>query len=890
METIILNSLLRIPVQPRQMIARPRLTASLEKNIPLHRMTLLSAPAGSGKTTLLAEWARASSLPVAWLSTSREGNDVERFLRYLLAAWETVQPDITETPLGILLGSRMPDVQAVLAAFINVADLIPEHQAIIIDDYHFIEDGDVHKAMTFIINHLPEKLHLVISSRQDPPLPLARYRARNQLFEIRTGQLLFTDSESVKFAEQSIGLALSPEEISALHHGTEGWITGLQLAALALKQPVSGARRAELVSGRQRFIADYLKEDVLDRLPLLERGFLLKTSILERMTGSLCDAVTGRQDGQSMLERLERENLFVFALDDRREWFRYHSLFHEFLRSELNRQLPEVVNHLHVKAAGWYTSHKMEEPALQHVVAGDDAELAIRIAEPYLHRMLLSGQIRMLEKWLSSLPQTWYADYPFFSFARACLYAIVGSPEAVSQSLREVEGKLAVKDEGEIQAQLGKVSALRCAMACFQNDIEQAERYADQALAKLPQIDHTYHAMIYHALGDTYRQIGRWHQAREYYLKVLDLHEDPAYRIRSVHVYGALADLDLHRGHLQDAAAYWRQAKVEIPTQKRSGSLPLPVIGWVYIRMGEIYYEWNRLAEAGAEIAYGLKVAEAGGDIQAMIAGYLIAGRLKLTVGDEASAAEFLDQARPMVNKIRRADWNSRFDRLQLDIWLTVGNLKKAVDWLEKSRGDTASAGWPENIAAQLTVARVLIFKGDRPSLDEALGQLGDLLGIAENEGRVGIIIEVLALKAQADWRYGNRTDALTGLERALGLAEPEGYVRIFVDLGLPIGRLLQEARSRRVKLYYVTRLLDAFGSHLADEAPIQTVLPEPLTPREQEVLALIASGLTNREVAEKLVISPGTVKKHTGNLYRKLGVSNRTQAVARARQLHILP
>jgi LuxR family maltose regulon positive regulatory protein len=416
----------------------------------------------------------------------------------------------------------------------------------------------------------------------------------------------------------------------------------------------------------------------------------------------------------------------------------------------------------------------------------------------------------------------------------------------------------------------------------------RAETYADQALRELPEEDLTFRLGIYGALGDTYRRNGRWKEAQECYLKVLDFAHAPIVPVQSVHVFGALADLDLRQGHLREAAAYWRKALAVIHERENWGRLPLPAIGWVFIRMGEILYEWNELAEAWDYVSRGLEPAELGGDVRAMIAGHLLAGRLKLTAGDTAAAAEYLERARPLMENAPFPDWISRFGRLQLECWLAQDRLRAAVDWADAMLGGDAREGRPESEEAQLAMARVLIVKGDAPSLVRALALLEGLLQTAEAAGRAGVQIEALALQALADWRRGDRAGALTSLERALRLAEGEGYVRLFADLGLPMARLLQEARSRAVLPEYVAMLLAAFGTDLAFSTPAEQPLPEPLTHREREILELVAAGLTNREIADELVISLQTVKKHACNIYGKLGVRSRTEAAARARELDL--
>lgn len=888
MGTVLLESKLHIPGGPRVAVARSRLSAALEERISDYRLVLVSAPAGYGKTTLLAEWARSSSLPVAWLSLTGEEQEPERFLRYLLAAWERVQPSIVETPLGMLLESRMPDTEAVLAAFINAAGRAPGDLVFVLDDYQVIEETAIHEALSFILDHLPQQAHFILTSRGEPPLPLARYRARGQLWEIGSEDLNFTRVETSEFLGRSMGLELDADEVANLHERTEGWIAGLQLAALALRGE-KGTQGAPIVSGRQRFIADYLAEDVLEQQPKAVQEFLLKTSLLDRLCGSLCAAVTGQAGAEEMLERLERENLFMVALDDRREWFRYHSLFAEFLREALERRYSNEVEQLHRRAAGWYLRHDLPEAAFRHALAGYDVKRVIEICETYVAAKLAAGEIKLVAGWLESLPAAWYAEHPVLGLAQAAYLFFTGEFEAATRRVDEVEQQLLSAEVEDRRGQMARVTAFRCFVACAQNDLQHAEAYADQALRDLPEEDLGFRPGIYGALGDTYRQNGRWAEARQCYLQALDFAHAPALRVQSAHVLGALADLNLRQGRLKKAADYWRKALAAIGGHENWGLLPLPVIGWIYIRMGEILYEWNQLAEAWDHVKRGLERAELGGDVRALIAGYWMAARLKLAEAEIETATENLERARQLVEQAQFAEWRSQFERLQIELWLAQDRLRAAVDWSDEMLEDDRPVSGSESGVAQLAIARVLTVKGDRLSLKRAKTLLEDLMQAAAEEGRAGMAIEGLALQALAHWRQGEQADAMTSLERALRLAEPEGYVRVFVDLGLPMGRLLQEARSRGVMRGYVEKLLDAFGAGMTVRTGVQPALPERLTPREHEVLELIAAGLTNREIAEQLVLSAETVKKHSGNIYGKLGVSNRTEAVARARELGML-
>ncbi len=883
MDSHLLATKLRIPPQPHQAVHRDRLVSALGRGIPDYKLTLLSAPAGYGKTTILSQWARGSCSQVAWLSLGEEDNDFERFFRYLLRGWAELQPDVTESPLDLLLGSMTPEREAVLAAFVNVASGVSGPIVFVLDDYHLIEDPAIHQALSFLLEHLPPTIHFVLSSRAEPPLPLARCRARSELLEFRTEDLRFLPDETEDFLMLRTGLELSPDELVSLHARLEGWVAGLQLLSLTLGRQPTADRLA--VSGRHRFIADYLKEDVLVRLPEDVKRFLLETSILDQLSGSLCDAVIGGEGGQEMLERLERDNLFLVPLDENRAWFRYHPLFADFLQEALQRRHPDEVVQLHRRAAHWYLAHDLPEQSLHHAVAGNDAELGIELGERYFEVKLLSGELKVLRRWLESLPEGWRAVYPSLGLFRAGVFLFSGAFTEGVRCVDEVEQELALTERADKRWQLARVAAIRCAVACFQNDLARAESYADSAFQELPEEDHTFRALIHHALGDTYRRQRRWEEARKRYLEVLNLTRAPALRIRVVHVLGALADLEVRQGRLRSAATYWKKAFAALEEQT-SGRFPLPLIGWLYLRMGEILYEWNELEQADDYLSRGLERAELGGDARTLTTGYLLAGRLKLTSGEIAAASEHLERVRPLVENNPVPDRFSHFERFQAECWLAEGKLRAAAAWAE-ARLLPGGLETSASEAAHLAVARVLIVKGDEPSLGQALALLRGVLEVAEAEGRMGVQIEALALLALALWRRGEQASAMTALERALRLAEPEGYLRLFADLGLPMARLLQEARSRDVMPEYVETLLATFQS--VPSAATVAVLTEPLTLREEGVLELLAAGLTNREIAERLGVSPETVKKHVGNLFAKLGVRNRTEAVAKARGLDLL-
>jgi LuxR family maltose regulon positive regulatory protein len=422
----------------------------------------------------------------------------------------------------------------------------------------------------------------------------------------------------------------------------------------------------------------------------------------------------------------------------------------------------------------------------------------------------------------------------------------------------------------------------------MQNDLAQAERMADRALRELSGEDLGFRPVIFTALGDTYRRNGYWGEAKASYLTAMEFTHAPMVRMQAAHIFGALADLDLRQGRLRSAGDYWRRALVAVQDSEQWGQLPLPVFGWVELRLGELLYEWNELERARAHLDRGLERAELGGDVQALLAGSVICARLELTEGDSTGAAKHLERARPHLEPAVFPDWTSRFERCEVDLWLAQGQLRLAVRWADAMLTEEALKERPESEAARLALARVLIFKGDASSLERASSLLDHLLEAAEHDGRMGVQVETLAMQALAHQQRGEPVAAMPALEHALRLAEPEGYVRLFADLGLPMARLLQEARAREVMPDYVATLLAAFGADPSSAAGKGT-LPEPLSAREREVLQRIAAGLTNREIADALFISPETVKKHTGSIYSKLAVRGRTEAVARSRDLGLL-
>jgi LuxR family transcriptional regulator, maltose regulon positive regulatory protein len=475
--TALLATKVTLPEHAQAVVARPRLTEALEQGVIGHRLTVVSAPAGYGKTTLLADWAHHSGSPVAWLALDADDNDPERFLRGVLGAWVRVWPALSSSPLALLLGGQSPDPQAARAAFLNAAAELETNLVVVLDEYHLLDDRAIHQHLTYWLDHLPARLHFVLGTRAEPPLPLARYRARGQLLELGAQDLRFTRDEAAAFLSTTMQVPASTETIERLQAGLEGWVAGLQLAALSLRH---GRAPDALVTGQQRFIADFLSQEVLSGLPAEVRAFLVQTSLLDRLCGPLCEAVTEQPDGQARLEGLERQNLFVRAVDDERRWFRYHPILADYLRAELARQPQEQVETLHRRAAAWYAAHEMPEAGYEHALAGRDRERLIEIAEKHLMVKLWVGEYRLVRHWTEAVPAEWAATYPLFGLIRAGVLAFASDYEAANRSVDELEATFVASVERAEPWQMARIKAVRCGLACLQDDLALAEHYAGQ--------------------------------------------------------------------------------------------------------------------------------------------------------------------------------------------------------------------------------------------------------------------------------------------------------------------------------------------------------------------------------------------------------------------------
>jgi LuxR family transcriptional regulator, maltose regulon positive regulatory protein len=903
MTSQLLTTKLYIPQAHPNLVPRPRLSERLEEGMR-RKLTLISAPAGFGKTTLLSEWRMMHSgdeYPVSWISLDEGDSDLARFLSYFVAALQTISEGIGEAALASLRSPQPPPIESVLTALINEVAAIPNDFALVLDDYHLIEAEPIHSAIAFLLEHLPPRMHLVIASRTEPPLPLSRLRARNQLTELRATDLRFTTGETAAFLEGLMGLELSAEDIEALERRTEGWIVGLQLAALSMQSREDTSGFIEAFTGTNRYVLDYLADEVLQMQPEQVQTFLLQTSILDRLTGPLCDAVIGQSNGQAMLEGLEHANLFLVPLDQERRWYRYHHLFSDFLRSRLRRIQPKRVPELHRRAAGWYEEHGAITEAVGHALAAEDFERAARLVEQTRAAMITRDELNTLLGWLKALPDELVRSRPPLCLAYAWVLVLTGQVDAVEARLRDAEFAL---DAGSAEPEerdrvLGETAAARAEVARMRGDMPRAIELSHQALEILPEDTLLLRSVVALNLGSAYWISGDTTAASQASSEATVLSQAAGNIYVTLVALRGLALVKAAQGRLREAAELYRRALRLGPER---GYELLPVMGYVYVGLGELLREWNDLEAASHFLTEGIELCKQGGLVVPLPDGYISLSRVKQAREDTAGAFATVQEAEQLMRRHNISLLVAKLAAHRARLSLAQGDVEAIARWAGES-----DLGVDDELSFQrefehTTLARVLIAQD---KTGEAQQLLERLLAAAGADERVGSLIEILALRALALQAASDMGGAVNALARALSLAEPEGYVRVFADEGAPMAALLPKVleaqkegglapTSPNISRKYVGKLLAAIKARTASPTGMSLSatagsLVEALSERELEVLRLVALGASNREIARKLFISLSTVKTHINNIYRKLEVRTRTQAVARARELKLL-
>ncbi len=885
-----------IPALPVHYIARPRLQDALERQAKA-RLTLVCAPAGSGKTTLLAAWARTTALPVAWLSLEEADDDPLRFLSYLMAAftYRSTWPEEKDATFPTMSGGS--SWEEVLTPFLNdLARVLTSDTALVLDDYHLMEAPPIHAALSFLIEHAPPHLHLLIGTRFDPPLPLTRLRAWGQLSELRMDALRFVSPEVQKFL-QAMELQLSPDLQHALEERTQGWIVSIQLLALALRSQAQPAALLATEPGTHPFFLEYVSEELLARLPTEDRRFLLRTSILDRMTGSLCEAVTDLPDGQVRLTACYQENLLINSLDDG-AWYSYHPLFAEALRAHLRRLEPGMIPDLYRRASCWHEEHGEAEEACHYAFLAGDMQRAAKLLEELLFALVAQGKFSRLGQWLDQLPKDAIAESPQLTIAVLWRQAVgTRSREHVEEMLEPLEQRALAQSQDasasrvDLQSQL----VLWQVLTTFSLDdpghttttLEAALRSLPAQQTALSQFTALLLRMILHAI---YRVNGDLAAAEQILLDIgLPHSREVAYPLNLVAWWG-LAELYEAQGQLRKWGSCFEELFKVLGPHPDLPPLPLAII---QMSKALLLYEWNRLQEAAATAQEAISLTEQIDLNPLSRLSRWIQARIELAQDHVEAAKAFLASEPPLSPQTPYPSLAARPARLAL----ACGQVEVAWRWAEARRlRFDDPLNWRSNSFEYMTLARVLIARGreerDRTFLSQALSLLGRWRDIALEKGYQGTFIEIQMLTALALAAQGKIKRALNTLGPILAQAEPEGYIRLFVDEGQPMAHLLAYvSTSPSASPGYLREIQAAHTLTLSPDSSAASSQPliDPLTPREREILRLLASGSSNQQIADQLVISLNTAKRHVQHILAKLGVTNRTQAVACARELHLL-
>ncbi len=886
MKAPILATKLFKPATRPEAVRRPQLVARLEEGRQ-RKLILISAPAGFGKTTLVSEWIAGSEQPVAWLSLDKGDNDLTRFLICLVSALQTIPLRFSDNLIGLLESLQSPSYEHILTVLLNGISTFPDHFHLVLDDLHVVEAKPVNDALAFLLEHLPGQMHLVIVTREDPPLPLAKLRARNQLTELRAADLRFSPSEAAEFLSRVMGLRLSDQEVEDLERRTEGWVAGLQLAAVSMQGQEDTAGFIRAFTGSNRFVLDYLMEEVLQKLPETVQSFLLGTAILDRMCGPLCDAVLldPSLSGQRNLEELDRANLFIVPLDHERKWFRYHHLFAELLRQRLRQREAaggeeggEAVYHL--RASQWYESNGFEIAAFQHATAANDIQRAERLMEVDQMPLRVGGGAAVVLRWLKSLPASVMDARPLLWVRSATLLLASGKTTGAEEKLRAAETAIAAlqgeQPEGSFRDLIGQIACAKATLAFTRYDAETIFVESQRALAYLAPGSRPFRFTANWTMGMACLFSGDRAQAYRRIVEALSLAQTSGDTHNTILAETSLGQIQEMDNQLYQAEKTYRHILQLLD------DYPLPVAGETYRGLARIHYERNSLDEAEKFGQRSLQLArQYEQSIDRFVISELFLARLKLARGDAAGAADMLAETEQSVRRHAFLHRMPEVAAVQALVRLARGNLNAAASLAD---------------IHQLPMSRARVFLAEG-NADEALKLLEPLHEQSMQKGWLDELLKVRVLEALAHHLRGEKGKAVELLGNALLTAEPEGFIRLFVDEGVRMHRLLEDAADAGKAPEYIVRLLAAFHSEpqAGQEKPALSPaglfkpLGEQLSQRELEVLRLVARGLSNHEICAHLFLALDTVKGHNRRIFEKLGVQRRTEAVARARELDLI-
>lgn len=889
----IITTKLTPPVVPARLVPRPHALAHLDAGVQ-GKLTLLVAPAGFGKTTLLNAWVRSQANPSIWLALDADDNDPTRFWTYVITALRRQHPHVGADALTLLHSYQPPVLESILTTLINELAALHEDIAIILDDYHLISAEPIHARMRFLLDHLPPSIHLVIATRVNPPFPLARLRAKGQLIEVQATDLRFAPDEIAAFLNDIMTLELPADAINTLATSTEGWIAGLQLAALSLQRHPDRDRFIAGFSGHHHAILDYLIEEVLQQQPDQVQQFLLQTAILDRLSGPLCDVLiddqtTSTSPSQQMLAYLERANLFLFPLDDERHWYRYHALFADALRNRLQQTDPARMVDLHRRAAHWFAQQGMLPEAINHALTAHDYDQAAHEIECIAQSVLMRGETTTLQTWLAALPDTVIQNHPHLLLIHAQLLAITMQIEAAEGHLTAAEALLQTAYDPLLA---GEIAAVRALIATIQFEPSQVIGYARQALHLLPTDQHFLRGITALGLGISYMLKEDMAAGYQTLAEAARSSQAAGNMLIALIMNHALIMLSAMQGRLSQAYAVYQQARQTLTTSAQH----TPLMNLIDLGLGDLQREWNNLDQAEQWVRGSIVAGQILGNTEILADAFVVLARIQQAQGKLESAAQTLAEADlrgrqhgvAALTLIQIAAYQTR-------LWLAQGRVAAAIQWaksLDLAKEMTLSnrVSYAQPFVREIvyfTLARVWMAE---ERFDDALQVIDKALQKAEDTDHLAAQIEGRLLQALIFHAQGDDQTAAATLTEALRRAEPEGFVRLFVDAGAPMAELLAQIAAVETPVAsYAARLLTAASGFTTATVPKIQPLVEPLSERELEVLRLIAAGLSNREIADRLVLAVGTVKTHTRNVFGKLEVASRTQAVARARELDIL-
>ena len=863
------------PVRPHA-VSRPELTNQLNEG--LHRkLTLISAPAGFGKTTLVSSWLSHCDCPTAWLSLDEQDSDSDRFLIYFISALQTIFPKIGAGLLSILQSHQTPSIDTILPSLINEITAVSSPFVLVLDDYHVIDGQSVNDALAFLLDHLPPQMHLVITTREDPPLNLARYRARSQLTELRVMDLRFSPSETAVFLNDVMGLSLSAETIAALEARTEGWIAGLQLAALSMRGQQDATEFISSFTGSHRFVLDYLVEEVLLQQPEDVQQFLLQTSILDHLCGPLCNAilsekqVSTEQTGQETLAYLDQANLFIIPLDNERRWYRYHHLFADLLQQRLEQSMSEAETAvLHQRASIWYENNGLPIEAFHHATAANDTVRAEQLIEGQGTPLYFRGASTPILNWLTSLPRTTLDAQP-------SLWVIYAWALWVSHQNPQVEEKLqaaetALQNSKPHDNLIGHIAALRAMLAANQSQAETIITQSRIALANLPFENLSVRTAVTRTLGLAYQIQGDRAAASQTYAEAIAMCQTTGNVFINILTSTGLGIVQRLENELHLAAETYQRVLQMVGEPLQS------VACEACYGLTCIHYEWNDLDTAAQYGEQSIQLAQQIKGIGIIATYKLLLARIKLALNDVNGADSLLTEAEALVYQHNYLHQVPEVAAMRIAIMLRQGKM-------------TAAAQLANQHNLPIELARVQIAQGDTTA---ALNTLNSAKKQAEKHNWADEKLKVLILESTALSAKGNLEKAGKRLGDALAMAKTGGMLRIFVDEGQPMARLLQNAVANGIEPAFASKVLAAFDApkdkpELISPSPESSSLIDPLSQRELEVLQLLAQGLSNREIGERLFIALSTVKGHNRIIFDKLQVKRRTEAVARARDLGLL-